>query len=92
MTATINNIKETFEELVGEKLIVTVDAGRGRKIIHEGVLTETYPSLFVVELDDGEDSYERVSFSYADVLTDSIDIDFPENPEVLFNQDDEEKK
>lgn len=92
MTATINNIKETFEGLVGEKLIVTVDAGRGRKIIHEGVLTETYPSLFVVELDDGEDSYERVSFSYADVLTDSIDIDFPENPEVLFNQDDEEEK
>ena len=91
MTATINNIKETFEELVGEKLIVTVDAGRGRKIIHEGILTETYPSLFVVELDDGEDSYERVSFSYADVLTDSIDIDFPENPEVLFNQDEEEK-
>ena len=92
MTATINNIKETFEELVGEKLIVTVDAGRGRKIIHEGILTETYPSLFVVELDNGEDSYERVSFSYADVLTDSIDINFPENPEVLFNEDDEEEK
>ena len=92
MTATINNIKETFEELVGEKLIVTVDAGRGRKIIHEGILTETYPSLFVVELDNGEDSYERVSFSYADVLTDSIDINFPENPEVVFNEDDEEAK
>ena len=92
MTATINNIKETFEELVGEKLIVTVDAGRGRKIIHEGILTETYPSLFVVELDNGEDSYERVSFSYADVLTDSIDINFPENPEVQFNEDDEEAK
>lgn len=91
MTATINNIKETFKELVGEKLIITVDAGRGRKIIHEGILTETYPSLFVIELDDGEDSYERVSFSYADVLTDSIDINFPENPEVLFNQDEEDK-
>ncbi len=91
MTATINSIKDTFEGLVGEQLIVTVDAGRGRKIIHEGILTETYPSLFVVELDDGEDSYERVSFSYADVLTDSIDIDFPENPEVLFNQDEEDE-
>lgn len=89
MTATINNIKETFGKLVGEKIIVTVDAGRGRQIIHEGILTETYPSLFVLELDDGEDSYENVSFSYADVLTDSIDINFPDHPEVVFHEDKE---
>lgn len=89
MTTTINSIKETFEGLVGEKIIVTVDIGRGREIVHEGILTETYPALFVIELDDGEDSYERVSFSYADVLTDTIEIDFPDKSVTFPEPDDE---
>lgn len=88
MTATINEIKATFNEMVGEKIIVTVDAGRGRFIVHEGILTETYPALFVLELDDGD--YDNVSFSYADVLTDSIDIDFPDHPDVVFHEKEEE--
>lgn len=92
MTATINSIKDTLEGLVGESIIVTVSIGRGRTIVHEGILTETYPALFVIELDDGEDSYERVSFSYADVLTDSIDIDFPDKEDVLLNPKEEEDK
>lgn len=94
MTATINSIKDTLEGLVGEPIIVTVEIGRGRTIVHEGVLTDTYPALFVLELDDGdeEDAYERVSFSYADVLTDSIDVNFPNKEDVLLNPNDEDEE
>lgn len=81
MTMTINNIKEKFQELVGEHIVITVETGRKRTKIHEGKLAETYPAVFVVELDDCEDSYERVSFSYSEVLMNAIDIDFP-NREV----------
>lgn len=80
MTATINNIKTKFEELIGEDIVITVEAGRRKTKTHEGVLAETYPAVFVVELDNNGDDelYERVSFSYADVLTSSIEVDFPE--------------
>lgn len=78
MTATIENIKDKFTELVGEDIIITVEAGRRKTTTHEGKLAETYPSVFVVELDNYEDSYDRVSYSYADVLTKAIEVDFPD--------------
>ena len=78
MTATINNIKDRFNELVGEDIVVTVEMGRSKTVTHEGVLTETYPAIFVVELDErSQESYERVSYNYTDVLTDTIQIDLP---------------
>ena len=78
MTATINNIKDRFNELLGEDIVVTVEMGRSKTVTHEGVLTETYPAIFVVELDErSQESYERVSYNYTDVLTDTIQIDFP---------------
>lgn len=78
MTATIGSIKDLLGDLIGENVVITVDAGRRKTKVHEGILTETYPAVFVVELDDCEGSYERVSYSYTDVLTQSIDVEFPE--------------
>lgn len=82
MTTTISNIKTRFEELIGEDIVITVEAGRRRTRTHEGRLSEAYPSVFIVELDneEEEDLYERVSFSYRDVLTNTIEVDFPEFP------------
>lgn len=78
MTATIESIKDRLTDLIGENIVITVEAGRRKTTTHEGKLTETYPAVFVVELDDYKDSYERVSYSYADVLTNAIEIDFPD--------------
>lgn len=91
MTATIGNIKDKLTELIGEDIVITVEAGRKKTTTHVGRLTETYPAVFVVELNDCKDSYERVSYSYADVLTNSINIDFPdEELASTFNEDLEE--
>ena len=50
-----------------------------KKIVERsGILSETYPSVFVVELDQDENNFERVSYSYADVLTDAVEIVFDE--------------
>lgn len=85
MTATINDIKAKFHELVGEDIVITVEAGRRRTIKHEGILTEAYPSVFVVKLNQekNDESFKRVSFNYIDVLTNSIEVSFPEALEVL---------
>lgn len=90
MTTTINSIKDTFDELVDENIIIVVEAGRRKTKTHTGTLTETYPAVFIVELNNnGEESYERVSFSYADVLTNSIEVDFPD-AEVKLPEETEE--
>lgn len=80
MTATISNIKTKFEELIGEDIVIVVEAGRRKTKTHIGVLSETYQSVFVVELEDdgsNDESVDRVSFNYTDVLTNSIEVEFP---------------
>lgn len=94
MTTTINSIKDTLAELIGEDIVVTIEAGRRKTTIHHGKLRDTFPAIFIVELDNennGEESYERVSFSYADVLTETIEIEFPEQPGIKLLPDDEEE-
>lgn len=43
-----------------------------------GILRETYPAVFVVDLNQEENAFERVSYSYTDVLTKNIELDFGE--------------
>ncbi len=72
-------IKKGLEGQVGKRLKLTANGGRRRTVIRSGVLSETYPSVFVVELDKDENAFERVSYSYADVLTEAVEINFIED-------------
>ena len=55
-------------------------ANGGRKTIERcGVLKETYPSVFVVELDQDKHNFERVSYTYTDVLTENVQVSFEED-------------
>ena len=44
-----------------------------------GVLKETYPSVFIVELDQDKHNFERVSYTYTDVLTKNVQVSFEED-------------
>ncbi|RYL88178.1 ABC transporter permease [Sporolactobacillus sp. THM7-4] len=78
MGKTINDIKGALDEHVGERLTLKANGGRRKTIQRMGVLEETYPSVFIVRLDKESNAYERVSYSYTDVLTDSVEITFME--------------
>jgi len=91
MSTTLDSIKDKFDELVGERIIITVEAGRRKTKTHKGVLAETYPAVFMVELDEDDNSYDRVSFSYADVLTDKIEIELPNSDVVIIEEEDEDE-
>ena len=68
---TLQDIRRTMEDLIGEQVQLRTDKGRKRIIIKQGIVTATYPSLFVVDV--GEGSRERmVSFSYADIVTETV--------------------
>src|SRR5690625_3678198 len=73
---TLIEIKQGLEGQVGRRLKLTANGGRRRTVIRSGVLAETYPAVFVVELDQEENAFERVSYSYADVLTEAVELSF----------------
>ncbi|KRM11325.1 Veg family protein [Paucilactobacillus suebicus] len=80
MPITIASIKAKLDARVGDKLLVVAQAGRKKVTKRHGVLSETYPAVFVVDLNQDENSFERVSYSYTDVLTKNIEIDFEDDP------------
>ncbi|AZP03867.1 Veg family protein [Jeotgalibaca ciconiae] len=76
MPDSLMEIKEQLDNRLGKKVLLTAQAGRKRKIERKGILRETYHSVFVVDLDQEENAFKRVSYSYADILTSSVEISF----------------
>lgn len=68
------DIKNTLDDYVGQK--IRLKANRGRKKVYErtGVLEQTYPNIFVIKLDEHHSVARRVSFSYTDVLTETVEL------------------
>lgn len=66
-------IRKDLESHVGEKIQLRANRGR-RKILEKvGILENTYPSIFIIRID--EPNYnQRLSFSYADVLTETVEL------------------
>jgi len=82
MPITLASIKHQLDTKIGEKIEVVAQAGRKKVIRRNGVLRETFPAIFVVELDQKENAFERVSYSYADLLTKSIEVKFDDEAQV----------
>ncbi|EDL63673.1 ABC transporter permease [Bacillus salacetis] len=76
MPKTLADIKKSLDSNLGKRLMLKANGGRRKTIERSGVLAETYPSVFVVQLDQDENAFERVSYSYADVLTDTVELTF----------------
>lgn len=76
MPDNITDIKNLLDERVGTEITVTVQMGRKKKKRRRGILQETYRSVFVVNLNQEENNFERASFSYRDILTDTVAIEF----------------
>lgn len=70
----LHDIKNSLDELIGEKVLLRANGGRRKTIERTGVLEETYPSVFVVKLDPPDGSFKRVSYSYADLLTETVEL------------------
>ncbi|MCX7712013.1 MAG: Veg family protein [Clostridia bacterium] len=67
-------IKKDIETCIGEKVQLKANRGRKKAIIREGVVENTYPSIFVVKFENDYDTTRRVSYSYTDVLTKAVEL------------------
>ena len=76
MPKTLADIKKGLDSNLGKRLVLKANGGRRKTVERFGTLSETYPSVFVIELDQDENAFERVSYSYADVLTETVQLTF----------------
>ncbi|MGY0694519.1 biofilm formation stimulator Veg [Virgibacillus sp. FSP13] len=86
MAKTLIEIKQGLECQIGKRLKLKANGGRRKTIERYGVLAETYPSVFIVELDQDENAFERVSYSYADVLTETVELSFQDDRTMILEQ------
>lgn len=77
----VDKIKTDLEALVGTKLKLRANMGRCKIIEREGVLEETHPNLFVINVHEKRGRRRRISYSYADVLTKTVELSDPSTEE-----------
>lgn len=68
----IEKIKENLEEQKGKKLHFRFNGARNQIEEFSGVVLKTYHCVFLIQMDD--ESKLVKSFSYSDVLTESLEI------------------
>ena len=68
---TINAIRDDISRKVGKNVEVIYNEGRNKIYKYNGKIIEVYPNIFIVL-----DNNSKRSFSYYDVLTETIKISF----------------
>ena len=69
----LGQIRKNLECHVGKEIRLRANRGRRKTLEKTGVLESTYPSIFVVRVDE-ENYNQRLSFTYADVLTETVEL------------------
>lgn len=73
--ASVGSVRRAVAKHVGSKVKVRSNLGRHKFDVTEGIITETYPSIFLVRVENAEeDSYQTVSYSYTDVITRDVQL------------------
>jgi uncharacterized protein Veg len=68
-------VREQVKAHIGSKVLIRANKGRKRIVVKEGVLENTYPSIFVVKVKNLEqNSFRSVSYSYTDLLTHNVEL------------------
>ena len=70
----VAKIRKDLEGCIGKKVILRANKGRKKTTVKEGILESAYPSVFVVRVSNQYDSIRRVSYTYSDVLTSTVEI------------------
>lgn len=71
----IKRVKFSVNQNIGNKVKIRANRGRHKIDVTEGVIRETYPSVFLVEVENKiDDTTQKISFSYTDVLTKDVQM------------------
>lgn len=72
--ATLTEIRRSVESCIGSKVILRTNKGKRKVNVKEGIIEDAFPSVFIVKINAGLDCERRVSYSYSDILTDTVEV------------------
>jgi len=72
---TIETVKEQLTNHIGKQATIKCNLGRNKFEKYDGIIKEIYSHIFLVEV-DGKTTKVIKSFSYSDVITKTIKIDY----------------
>ena len=81
----LDKIRKDVEDCVGKRVILRANKGRKKIIVREGILEDAYPNLFVVRISNEYDSVRRVSYTYSDILTETVEVTICDEVERKIN-------
>jgi uncharacterized protein Veg len=71
---TLDDIKKNVQSCLGKRVVLRTNKGKRKSKVREGVIEDVFPSVFIVRIDAGRDSERTISFSYSDILTESVEV------------------
>lgn len=71
--SSVTRVKGIVEGFVGQKVKFKIKKGKSKPLISEGVIAETYPSIFTVRV-ESKGLKRVVSFNYIDILTNYVEL------------------
>jgi len=80
----VGRIRADLESMMGSRMKLKANMGRSKVLEREGVLGQTHPSLFVLKIDEKRGRTARVSYSYVDILTGTVELTHCDTGECLF--------
>jgi len=82
-TLVVGRIRTDLEAMMGTRMRLRANMGRSKIVEREGILEQTHPALFVVKVEEKRERTARVSYSYVDVLTGTVELTHCESGENL---------
>ena len=69
----LSKIREDIGFCIGQKVLLTTNKGKKKMNTKEGIVESTYANIFTVKFNSPE-SESRSSYSYTDVLTNTVEV------------------
>lgn len=71
----LKRVRLSVDKNVGNKVKIRANRGRHKIDVTVGIISKTYPSIFLVEVENKLDATtQMISFSYTDVLTKDVQM------------------
>ena len=70
----VSRVRKDISQFIGSKVKLESNKGRSKAIVTEGILENTYPSIFTILLENEEEPKRTVSFSYTEILTRTVEL------------------
>lgn len=71
----VNIVRNAVVNQKGKRVKIRINRGRHKVDVTEGIISETYPNIFLIKLQESKDMPVRiVSYSYTDLLTKDVEL------------------